>query len=65
MLWKGASSTSLVTIAVQNILQEVLAKNNLPGAICTAVGGGGFIGDLMTNDKRVPLVSFTGSTQVW
>lgn len=64
VLWKGASSTSLVTIATSKIIARVLERNNLPGAICSNTGGDAAIGEVMSKDRRIPLVSFTGSTQV-
>jgi aldehyde dehydrogenase family 7 protein A1 len=63
-LWKGAPSTSLVSVAVTKVVQSVLEKNNIPAAVCTAVCGGADIGNLMANDTRIPLLSFTGSTAV-
>ncbi|KAK9504421.1 hypothetical protein O3M35_010756 [Rhynocoris fuscipes] len=64
LLWKGATSTSLVTIATTKVVSSVLEKNNLPGAICSMICGGPDIGDAIVSDRRIPLVSFTGSTQV-
>lgn len=64
VLWKGAPTTSLVTIATTKLIVDVLEKNNLPGAICTTVCGGAEIGEAISKDSRIPLVSFTGSTKV-
>lgn len=64
MLWKGAPSTALCSVAVTKILADVLEKNNLPGAICSLVSGGADIGEAMAKDSRVDLLSFTGSTSV-
>jgi len=63
-LWKGAPTTPLCTVAVTHIVSEVLAANNLPGAICSAICGGADIGKKMAEDPKVNLVSFTGSTRV-
>lgn len=63
-LWKGAPTTPLCTVAVTRIVSEVLERNGLPGAICSAICGGANIGQAMSEDKRVNLVSFTGSTHV-
>ena len=64
-VWKGASSTSLVTIGVTNIIDEVLRNNNVPaGVLTTVIGPGRTVGEVMINDKRLELISFTGSTQV-
>jgi len=64
-LWKGASTTSLCAIAITKIISRVLARNNLPGAICSMIAGSGrAIGELLVNDRRLSLISFTGSTAI-
>ena len=64
-LWKGADSTSLVTIACQKIVADVLAKNGYDCGISTMIQGpGATIGEGIITDKRFELVSFTGSTAV-
>jgi aldehyde dehydrogenase family 7 protein A1 len=64
MLWKGAPTTNLCSVAVTKILSKVLEKNGLPGAICSMVTGGPDIGKAIAGDHRIPLVSFTGSTEI-
>jgi aldehyde dehydrogenase family 7 protein A1 len=64
LIWKGAPSTNLCTLATQRIIQRVLERNGMPGSICVALTGGAEIGEAISKDPRVPLVSFTGSTQV-
>ncbi|KAL9275631.1 Aldehyde dehydrogenase family 7 member B4-like protein [Drosera capensis] len=64
VVWKGAPTTPLVTIATTKIVAGVLEKNNLPGAIFTAFCGGAEIGQAIAKDSRIPLVSFTGSSKV-
>lgn len=64
-LWKGASSTSLITVATTRVIAEVLEKNNCPpGVLATVLGGGRTIGEKIINDKRLALISFTGSTSI-
>jgi aldehyde dehydrogenase family 7 protein A1 len=63
-LWKGAPSTPLSSIAVTRVVQSVLEANSLPLAVCTNVCGGAGIGEAMARDKRINLLSFTGSTKV-
>ncbi|PNJ80290.1 ALDH7A1 isoform 5 [Pongo abelii] len=63
-LWKGAPTTSLISVAVTKIIAKVLEDNKLPGAICSLTCGGADIGTAMAKDERVNLLSFTGSTQV-
>nr|WP_322623390.1 aldehyde dehydrogenase family protein [uncultured Flavobacterium sp.] len=62
-VWKPSSKTPLCAIACQNIVKKVLERNNLPEGICGLVTGEE-CNDILTNDKRIPLVSFTGSTRV-
>ena len=62
--WKGAPSTPMITIACANVIGEVLKKNNINPNVLTVVQGGVDIGQRMTEDKRIPLISFTGSTKV-
>lgn len=64
LIWKGAPSTNLCTLATQRIMQRVFERNGLPGSICVALTGGADIGEAIAKDPRVPLVSFTGSTKV-
>ena len=62
--WKAAPTTSMITIACANVIGDVLKKNNINPNVLTVVQGGVDIGQAMTQDKRIPLVSFTGSTKV-
>ncbi|CAN7988655.1 unnamed protein product [Ixodes pacificus] len=64
VVWKGASTTPLCGVAVTKILAKVFEANNLPGATCALVTGGPPVGDAMSKDDRVRLLSFTGSTPV-
>ena len=64
-VWKPSSKVPLSAIACQNILKEVLVENNLPeGIFNLIVGKGSTIGEKILNDKRIPLISVTGSTSV-
>lgn len=64
-IWKGATSTSLVTLATTRVVAEALAEHKVSGAVAsTIVGAGRAIGELFLADKRLALVSFTGSTSV-
>lgn len=64
-LWKPASTVPLTAIACQKILLSVLKQNNLPGAISTLITGkGSEIGDLLTSDTNIRLISYTGSTAI-
>jgi len=64
-LWKPSSKVPLTSIAVQNIVGEVIKENNLPeGLFSLVVGRGSSVGEKMLNDKKLPLISITGSTRV-
>ena len=64
-LWKPSSKVPLSAIAVQKIIGEVIKENNLPeGIFSLVIGRGSTIGERMLNDKRVKLISVTGSTKV-
>jgi aldehyde dehydrogenase (NAD+) len=64
-LWKPASRTPLTAIAVTKIAAEVCAANNVdPAIFALAIGGGRTIGERLLADRRIPLVSATGSCRV-
>lgn len=62
-IWKPSEKTPLCGIACQNIIKAVLERNNIPEGVSCLINGRE-IGEVLTNDKRIPLVSFTGSTRV-
>lgn len=64
-IWKGASSTCLVTCALTRIIGNVLERNDCPPGVFTMVTGPGrTVGEMLIQDKRLTLVSFTGSTEI-
>ena len=63
-IWKPSSSTPLCAIAVQKICNEVLALKDVPNIFSLTIGSGSTIGERMINDKNIPLISFTGSTDM-
>ncbi|MEE2899401.1 MAG: aldehyde dehydrogenase family protein [Gemmatimonadota bacterium] len=64
-VWKPASGTPLTAIAVTKIAAEVCAENDVDPAIFSlTVGRGSTVGDRLLHDKRIPLVSATGSCRV-
>ncbi|CAG9833867.1 unnamed protein product [Diabrotica balteata] len=64
VLWKGAETTPLVSVATTKIVADVLKKNNLPGAVASLCCGGADVGKAMAADHRIKLLSFTGSTHI-
>jgi aldehyde dehydrogenase (NAD+) len=63
-VWKPSEKVPLSAIACQNIIQEVLRENGAPEGLSCLVIGDYKVGELLTNDGRVPLVSATGSTRM-
>ena len=63
-VWKPSEKTPLCGIACQNIAAEVFKANNLPEGISCLINGDYQVGELMTKDKRIPLISATGSTRM-
>ena len=63
-VWKPSEKTPLCGVACQNIIAEVLRENNLPEGISCLINGDYKVGEFMTKDTRVPLVSATGSTRM-
>jgi len=62
VVWKPSSSTPLTAVAIQHICNDVLEKNGYKGIFNLIIGKGSTIGEKMLLDKRLPLISFTGST---
>jgi aldehyde dehydrogenase (NAD+) len=63
-IWKPSEKTPLCGIACQNIAAEVMKANNLPEGISCLINGDYKVGEMMTNDTKVPLISATGSTRM-
>ncbi|MEA3451297.1 MAG: aldehyde dehydrogenase family protein, partial [Bacteroidota bacterium] len=65
VVWKPSSKTPLCAIATHNIMANVLKANDLPeGIINLVVAGSRVLGDDFIDDKRMPLISVTGSTAI-
>jgi aldehyde dehydrogenase (NAD+) len=63
-IWKPSEKTPLCGIAVQNIVAEVFRKNDVPEGVNCLVQGGREVGEWLSKDTRIPLVSATGSTRM-
>jgi len=63
-VWKPSEKTPLTALACQFITNEVFMANGVPEGVSSLVIGDAEIGKLMANDKRVPLISATGSTRM-
>lgn len=63
-IWKPSEKTPLCSIACQHIWNEVAKENNLPEGISCLINGDYKIGEYLTSDTNVPLISATGSTRM-
>ena len=63
-IWKPSEKTPVCGVACQNIIAEVLKANNLPEGISCLINGDYRVGEFMTKDSRIPLISATGSTRM-
>jgi len=63
-VWKPSEKVPLSAIACQNIIQEVLRENGAPEGLSGLVVGDYKVGELLTKDSRVSLISATGSTRM-
>ncbi|MBA2337716.1 MAG: aldehyde dehydrogenase family protein [Acidimicrobiia bacterium] len=61
-VWKPSSHVPLAAVAVTNIAHEVMAGTGFEGVFNLVIGRGSTVGDTMINDRRIPLISATGST---
>jgi len=64
MIWKPSSKTPLTAVAVQNIANRVMERNNCRGVFNLVIGRGADVGERMLADKRIPLISATGSCRM-
>lgn len=63
-IWKPSEKVPLCGIACQKLFREVLTENELPEGISNLINGGVAVGKWLSNDKRIPLVSATGSIRM-
>lgn len=63
-VWKPSEKTPLTAVACQHIVNDVFEQNNIPNGVSCLVSGDYTIGELLSNDPRVSLVSATGSTKM-
>ncbi len=65
VIWKPSSKTPICAIAVQKIIAKTLRDNNVPeGVFNLIIAKSSVLGDNFAADKRIPLISVTGSTEV-
>ncbi|MGB5553866.1 MAG: aldehyde dehydrogenase family protein [Flavobacteriaceae bacterium] len=63
-VWKPSEKAPLCGVACQNIAAQVFKANGLPEGISCLINGDYKVGEMMTNDGRVPLISATGSIRM-
>jgi aldehyde dehydrogenase (NAD+) len=63
-VWKPSEKTPLCAVACQHIIAEVFKVNNIPEGVCSLVIGDRNVGEWMAHDKRIPLISATGSVRM-
>ena len=63
-VWKPSEKTPLCAIACQYIIAKIFEKNEVPEGVSNLVIGGRDVGEWISNDARIPLVSATGSTKM-
>ena len=63
-IWKGSEKTPLTSVACQNIAARIFEENNVPAGISSLITGNYEVGEFMTKDERIPLISATGSIRM-
>ncbi len=63
-VWKPSEKAPLCGIACQQITARVFKKNNVPEGVNNLITGGREVGEWMSADTRIPLMSATGSTRM-
>jgi aldehyde dehydrogenase (NAD+) len=65
VVWKPSSKVMLSAVAVHKVIEQVLRDNDVAEGVLSLVAGSSkYIGDDFLADKRIPLISVTGSTRV-
>jgi aldehyde dehydrogenase (NAD+) len=64
LIWKPSEKVPLCGVACQNLLREVLRQNDVPEGVSNLINGNAAVGEYMTTDERIPLISATGSTRM-
>ena len=64
VVWKPSSDTPLTSIAVQHLANRVMKRHGCQGIFSLVIGKGATVGERLLADRRIPLVSATGSCQM-
>lgn len=63
-VWKPSEKTPLCGVACQKIVEAVFKKNQVPEGVSCIISGGREVGEWLSKDNRIPLISATGSTRM-
>ncbi|WP_421942084.1 L-piperidine-6-carboxylate dehydrogenase [Pedobacter sp.] len=63
-IWKPSEKTPITAVACQHIIAQVFKANGVAEGVCSLINGDRTVGELMTHDTRVALISATGSTRM-
>ena len=63
-IWKPSEKTPLCGVACMKLFEKVLAHNKVPEGVVCMINGNYVVGEYMTHDPRIPLISATGSTRM-
>ncbi len=63
-VWKPSEKTPLCAVACHNLIVDVLRENQVPEGVFCLISGDREVGEWLTSDKRVPLISATGSIRM-
>lgn len=64
LIWKASEKAPLCAVACQKLFHEVLKKNKVPEGVSCIINGDYRVGEMMTTDNRIPLISATGSIRM-
>ncbi len=63
-IWKPSEKTPVTSLACQHIIQEVFEKNAVPEGVSCLIQGSREVGEWLSDDQHIPLISATGSTRM-
>ncbi|PHN01073.1 L-piperidine-6-carboxylate dehydrogenase [Flavilitoribacter nigricans] len=64
VVWKPSEKAPMCGVACQQLFQKVLQENEVPEGVCSLINGDYKVGEFLTKDERVALVSATGSIRM-
>ena len=64
VVWKPSLQTPLIALAIHRLVHRIATRHGFPNLFSLVIGSNGEIGEAMLQDRRLPLIAFTGSTAV-